>query len=205
MKRIILIVLISFLLTGCTIVRINTNNIDTIVEVILSKNNNLYNRVGRGYKYYIPRGVSYIDTNETNEKLYSKGNYYYLYVDVISYYKKIANDFESDEDLFYSRKFSKEEGFSSDGYLKIKQKDNLYYIEFVYNYATIESVVLKKDINDTVLNSAYMLSTIQFNEDVIDLMINTEKIGNREEKYELFKNKQKNENDNLELKVENEW
>lgn len=204
MKRIILIVLISFLLTGCTIVRINTNNIDTIVEVILSKNNNLYNRVGRGYKYYIPRGVSYIDTNETNEKLYSKGNYYYLYVDVISYYKKIANDFESDEDLFYSRKFSKEEGFSSDGYLKIKQKDNLYYIEFVYNYATIESVVLKKDINDTVLNSAYMLSTIQFNEDVIDLMINTEKIGNREEKYELFKNKQKNENDNLELKVENE-
>ncbi len=202
MKRILLIILISFFLTGCTIVRINTDSIDTIVNVILSKDNNLYNRVGRGYKYYIPRGVSYIDTNETNEKLYSKGNYYYLYVDVISYSKKISNDFKSDEDLFYSKKFSKEEGYSSDGYLKITKKDNLYYIEFVYNCATIETMVSEKNINDAVLNSAYILSTIQFNDDVIDLMIDDEKIGNREEKYELFKNKQTEKNDNLELQVE---
>lgn len=202
MKRILLIILISFFLTGCTIVRINTDSIDTIVNVILSKDNNLYNRVGRGYKYYIPRGVSYIDTNETNEKLYSKGNYYYLYVDVISYSKKISNDFKSDEDLFYSKKFSKEDGYSSDGYLKITKKDNLYYIEFVYNCATIETMVSEKNINDAVLNSAYILSTIQFNDDVIDLMIDDEKIGNREEKYELFKNKQTEKNDNLELQVE---
>lgn len=200
MKKIALFVLTILLLTGCTIVRINTDNIDTIVEVILSKDNNLYNRVGRGYKYYIPRGVTYIDTEETNEKLYSNGNYYYLYVDVISYYQKISDNYKDDKDIYYSRKFTKKEGFSSDGYLNITKKGNLYYIDFVYNYANIETVVKKEYLKDTVLNSAYILSTIQFNKDVIDLMIDSEKIGNREEKYEVFKNK-KEENKESELQV----
>ena len=199
MKRIVLVVLTILLLTGCTIVRINTDNIDTIVEIILSKDNNLYNRVGRGYKYYIPRGVTYIDTDETNEKLYSNGNYYYLYIDIVSYYQKIAEKYSDEENIYYSRKFTKEEGFSSNGYLKITKKEKLYYIDFVYNYATIETVVDKDDINNAVLNSAYILSTIQFNKDVIDLMIDSEKIGNREEKYEVFKNKE--EEDKSELQV----
>ena len=64
MKKIIICILALLFITGCTIVRINTSSIDTIVDVILSKDNNLYNRVGRGYKYYVPRGVTYIDTNE---------------------------------------------------------------------------------------------------------------------------------------------
>ena len=46
MKRIgklMIMLLCVFLLSGCTIVRINTDKIDTIVNVVLSKNNNLYN------------------------------------------------------------------------------------------------------------------------------------------------------------------
>ena len=193
MKKIVLLVFAILLLTGCTIVRINTNNIDTIVEIVLSKDNNLYNRVGRGYKYYVPRGVTYLDTDETNEKLYSNGNYYYLYIDVVSYYQKIANKYDKEDNIYYSREFTEDEGFSSNGYLKITEKDNLYYIDFVYNYATIETVVDKNEVNDAVLNSAYILSTIQFNKNVIDLMIDSEKIGNREEKYEVFKNKEAEE------------
>lgn len=189
MKKIALCILMVLLLTGCTIVRINTNNIDTIIDVILTKDNNLYNRVGRGYKYYIPRGVTYMDTDETNDKLYSKGNYYYLYVDVISYYQKISMNYNENSDIYYSRKLSKDDGFAYDGYLQITEKDDLYYIEFVYNYAKIESIVCKDDLNDAVLKSAYILSTIQFNDDVIELMIDSEKLNNREEKYEVFKNK----------------
>lgn len=190
MRKIILYILVFLMLTGCTIVRINTDSIDTIVEVVLSKDNNLYNRVGRGYKYYVPRGVTYIDTDETNDKLYSNGNYYYLYVDVISYYQKISIEYEEKEDAFYSRKLSKQEGFGTDGYLEVNEEDGMYYIQFVYNYAKIESVVSKEDLNDTILNSAYILSTIQFNPDVIELMIDSQTLNNREEKYELFKNKQ---------------
>ena len=198
-RRALLAIVMILLLTGCTVVRINTNSIDTIVDVLLSKDNNLYNRVGRGYKYYIPRGVTYIDTDETNDKLYSKGNYYYLYVDVTSYYQKISNDYKENSDAYYSRKISKEDGFKSDGYLEITEKDGLYYIEFLYNYSKIETVVSKNELKNAVLNSVYILSTIQFNDDVIELMNDEEKLNNREEKYEIFKN-QKDE-DNSELQV----
>ena len=64
------ILFVVLLLTGCTVVRIDTTNIDNTLDVILSKENSIYNRIGKGYKYYIPRGVSYIDTNELNDKLY---------------------------------------------------------------------------------------------------------------------------------------
>lgn len=198
-RKALLAIVMILLLTGCTVVRINTDSIDTIVEVILSKDNNLYNRVGRGYKYYVPRGVTYIDTDETNDKLYSNGNYYYLYVDVISYYQKISNDYVENSDAYYSRKLSKDEGFESDGYLEITKRDDLYYVEFMYNYAKIETIVSKADLNSTVLNSAYVLSTIKFNDSVIKLMIDEEKLNNREEKYEIFKN-QKDE-DSSELQV----
>lgn len=198
MKKIGFLILM-ILLTGCTIVRIDTSSVDTIVDVILSKNNDLYNRVGRGYKYYIPRGVTYIDTNETNDKLYSKGNYYYLYVDTISYYQKIELEYDKIDEAYYYRKLSKKEGFKYDGYLKITEKENLYLIEFLYNYAKIETIVPKKDINDAVLNSAYILSTIQFNDEVIELMIDKEELENREEKYEVFKNKKDEEDSELQF------
>ena len=199
MKKVVILTLIFLLLTGCSIVRINTNNIDTIVEVILSKNNNLYNRVGRGYKYYVPRSVTYIDTDENNDKLYSKGNYYYLYVDVVSFYNKIDIEYSKKDEVYYSRKFSTDDGFSSNGYLEITNKDNLYYVIFVYNYAKIETIVSKNELNNAVLNSAYILSTIQFNSDVISLMIDSEKMNNREEKYELFKNKKTEDSSELQV------
>ena len=88
MKKIILLCLMTLLLTGCTIVRIDTTSIDNIINVVLSKDNTLYNRVGIGYKYYVPRGMTYIDSTGSNDKLYSGGVYYYLYLDEVSYYYK---------------------------------------------------------------------------------------------------------------------
>ena len=159
----------------------------------------MYNRVGRGYKYYVPRSVTYIDTDENNDKLYSNGNYYYLYVDVVSFYNKIDIEYSEKDDVYYSRKFSTDDGFSSNGYLEITNKDNLYYVTFVYNYAKIETIVSKNELNNAVLNSAYILSTIQFNSDVISLMIDSEKMNNREEKYELFKNKKVEDSSELQV------
>ena len=105
MKKVGLILLACLVLTGCTAVRIDTQNIDNMVSVILSKDNDLYNHVGKGYKYYVPRGVTYIDTNEFNEKLYSNGNYYYLYVDAVSYYHKQEIEYQENKNAYYSKKF----------------------------------------------------------------------------------------------------
>ncbi len=188
MKKLAIIISIIVLsvTTGCTAVRIDTENIDTIVSVVLSKDNTLYNRIGKGYKYYIPRGVSYIDTNELNDKLYSNGNYYYLYIDAVNYFYQNKVEYIEKKDAYYSRKIDGDK----EGYLEINKLDGKYLINFVYNYAKIEALVEKRDINEVVLNASYILSTIKFNDNIIGLMLNEEYFTNKEEKYEEFsKNK----------------
>ena len=183
MKKIVLLLLVGLSLTGCTAVRINTKDIDNTINVILSKNNTLYNRVGKGYKYYVPRGVSYIDTVEFNDKLYSNGNYYYLYVDINSYYYKKEFNYEENKNAYYSRLIDINNKY---GYLEINKYKDLYLVEFMYNYAKIEALVQEEDINDVVLNASYILSTIKFNSKVIKIMLNDNYFINKEERYDLF-------------------
>ena len=154
-----LIVFLLLLVTGCSVVRIDTNSIDNIISVVLSKNNTLYNQVGQGYKYYIPRGVSYIESNELNDTLYFNGNYYYLYIDVVSYYYQKAIDYKENKEVYYSKVINNKNG---KGYLEINKKDNLYYVEFFYNYSKIEAIVNKENLNDTILNASYILSNQVF-------------------------------------------
>jgi hypothetical protein len=188
MKKLGIMLLACLVITGCTAVRIDTNDIDNMVSVILSKNNKLYNHVGKGYKYYVPRGVTYIDTNEFNEKLYSNGNYYYLYVDAISYYYKKDINYTINTDAYYSKKFDMGK---KTAYLEINrsEKNNKYFIEFMYNYAKIETLVDKEDINDAVMNASYILSTVKFNANVIKLMLNENYFTNKEETYDVFTSK----------------
>jgi lipoprotein len=181
--KIISILLATFLLTGCTVVRIDTNNIDTIVNVVLSKNNRLYNKIGKGYKYYKPRGVSSIDTNELNDVLYSDGNYYYLYIDAVSYYYQSEITYKENKDAYYSKKIDGDKK----GYIEIQKQDNKYHIEFVYNYAKIEALVEKDDINKVILDASYILSTVKFNDNIIALMLNDDYFTNKEEQYDKFK------------------
>lgn len=183
MKKAIILLCLLFL-TGCTAVRINVKSIDNIISVILSKENTLYNTIGNGYKYYVPRGVVYIDSNDYNEKLYCNGNYYYLYLDVISYYYKKDFTYNENKDLYYSRYIDIND---KKGYLEISKMDNDYYlVEFMYNYAKIEALVTEDKINEVVLNSSYILSTIKYNDDVIKLMLDEDYFVNKEEKYDIF-------------------
>lgn len=191
MKKIIVLLGAIVLFTGCTIVRIDTQNIDNTMNVVLSKDNKLYNRIGKGYKYYVPRGVNYIDTNELNEKLYSDGNYYYLYIDAISYYHKKKYQFKENKNAYYSKKINQN---GKEGYLEINKQGNQYFVEFMYNYAKIEALVPKKDLNVVILNASYILSTVKFNNNVIKLMLNETYFINKEEKYDIFTSKKETKN-----------
>ena len=182
MKKLAILLLGIFLFTGCTVVRIDTKSIDNIISVVLSKNNTLYNRIGKGYKYYVPRGVTYIDTNDLNDTLYSDGNYYYLYIDAVSYYHKKTVEYEENDLAYYSKKIDGKK----QGYLEINKVDDKYHIEFVYNYANIEAIVSKNDIEKVVLDSSYILSTVKFNDNIIELMLKDDYFTNKEEKYEKF-------------------
>lgn len=183
MKKVILLLACIFLVTGCTAVRIDTDSIDNTINVILSKDNSLYNRVGKGYKYYIPRGVTYIDTDEFNDKLYSKGNYYYLYIDAISYYYQKEATYEQNDQAYYSKVIHTKD---KEGYVEITKEGSKYLIKFAYNYSRIESLVDKEDINDVILNASYILSTVKFNHNVIRLMLDDEYFTNKEESYDVF-------------------
>ena len=186
MKKKSILLLLLLLITGCTVVRINTSSIDNIINVILSKEGKLYNRVGRGYKYYVPRGVTYIDTSGSNDKLYSNGVYYYLYLDEVSYYYKNVEKFKENSSKYYSKKI---ENKDKKGYLEITKKGNFYLIEFVYNYAKIETLVKEKDITSAVLNSSYILSTIKYNKNIVKLSLEDNYLKNKEETYEKYSHK----------------
>lgn len=191
MKKFVSLLLLVFIVTGCTMVRIDTTDIDNIVDVVLSKDNKLYNHIGKGYKYYIPRGVTYIDTIEFNDKLYSDGNYYYLYIDAISYFYQKRFEYQRSDNSYYFKKININ---GKIGYIDIKEVDGKYLIDFMYNYAHIESLVDKEEINNVILNSSYILSTVKFNNNVIKIMLNEDYFKYKEEKFELFLNEEESEN-----------
>lgn len=185
MKKLIMIVLLLFV-SGCSIVRIDTSNIDNIIDVVLSKDNILYNQIGKGYKYYIPRGVSYMDTSKYNDILYANGNYYYLYIDIISYYYGTSKEYVINNGAYYSKTINLKD---KQGYLEINKQGNQYFIEFMYNYAKIETIVEEEDINEVILDASYILSTIKFNDNVIKLMLDDEFLE-IDERYDIFTSKQ---------------
>lgn len=191
MKKLVILMCTCLLLTGCSVVRIDTTSIDNITGVILEKNNTLYNHVGKGYKYYIPRGVTYIDTVGFNDILYSNGNYYYLYIDAVGYANNIEPTYEEDSSLYYSKAIDIND---KKGYLEIKKEDSKYLIKFVYNYAYIQALVDKKNIDEVILNSSYILSTVKYNDNVISLMLDDDYFVNREEQYNEFSSKAKTDN-----------
>ena len=188
MKKILLILLTLLLFTGCSVVRIDTSSIDNILNVILTKDNTLFNQVGQGYKYYLPSDVLYIESDGLNDVLYNNGTYYYLYVDAISYYYKVSNDYSENKNVYYSKIFKPEDGFKKSGYLEIKEENDMYYLSFVYNYAKIEAVVNKDNLNDAVLNSSYILSTIKYNEDIVKLMLKEDYFTNKTGKLKDYDN-----------------
>lgn len=185
MKKLAILLLV-LLLSGCTVVRIDTSDLNNIVDVVLSKDNTLFNQIGKGYKYYIPVGVSYIDTEDFNDILYSNGNYYYLYIAPISYYYNVEKEYVLNNNAYYSRSININ---GKQGYLEINKQDNLYFVEFMYNFAKIEALVKKESLEEVILNASYILSTVKFNNNVITMMLDDEFLV-LEEKYDIFTSKQ---------------
>lgn len=170
--------------------------------MILTKNNKLFNQIGQGYKYYLPGGVSYIDSDDLNDVLYSNGTYYYLYVDAINYYYQTNVDYKVNSDAYFFKVITPKDGFKYYGYIEINQDGDLYYLNFIYNYAKIEAVVKEENLNDTVLNASYILSTIKYNHNIVELMLNDDYFTNKTGKFNNYDSKDNNEKFQLEKETE---
>jgi hypothetical protein len=178
-------------MTGCDIKELDSNDINKVVDTILNQKLNLYSQTSNGYKYYVPRGVMVTDSTSYNEKLYSSGNVYYLYVDVVSYYFKKDSNYIENKDAYFSKKLDYK---NKKGYLEITKINNLYFIEMMYNYAKVEALVTKDDIVPTIINSSYILSTLKFNDKIIKLLFDENILNFNEEQFKLFEPKRKEGN-----------
>lgn len=191
MKKILIVFFSIFLLTGCTFVNIEKDSIEDIINTVIEKDINLYNNVFEGYKFYVPRGLKIIDKNKYNSKILFKDDTFYLYVDVVSYYYKTKKTFISSTTNYLSKELRFNDKL---GYIDITETEDKYFVEFMYNYAKIEAYIDKKYLNEAALNMAYILSSIQYNEKVIDTLIGENVLDYQEEKYDIFESKRENGN-----------
>lgn len=186
MKRlIVLLSLVTILVTGCSINKLDNKDIGKNIETLMSEKNKLYNVYYEGYKYYLPKGIGFLDKDDYNAILKDrKNNKYYLYIDVISYYHKVENDYEVNDDSYYSKRLDYN---GKNGYIQIDEVDGKYFIQFVYNYAKMEAYVSEEELVDVVTNMCLVLRTVKYNDVVLESLIGENKINYKEEEYTLFK------------------
>ncbi len=185
-----LIVLLSIILvatTGCSIKKLDNSDIGKNIKTLLSEKVNLHNVYFDGYKYYVPKGLKFVNKEEYNALLTDrKENKYYLYVDVISYYHKVKNTYEEDDKAHYSKLLNYNK---KNGYIQINEYQDKYFIQFVFNYAKIEAFVQKRDLTDSINNICYILRSIKYNDKILESLIGDNILSYQEENYSLFDTK----------------
>ncbi len=187
MKKIMFLVTLLVLFTGCSIKDINKYDINDVIDDALSNNINVTNVNFDGYKYYLPRGMKIVDKKDYNSKLLSNGNYYYLYVDVISYYYKSSLDYKVNNDIYFSKKISYDD---KEGYIEIEKKDDdKYFLKIVYNYSKIEVYVDINSLNSAISDSIKLLSSVTYNDIVLATIIGENTLNYQEEQFSLFDSK----------------
>ena len=189
-KKTIILFLLVFLFTGCSVVNINSDNYLNNINNIIKRNNKYTSDNAIGYQYKLPVGVTKIESNEFNEVLLSNNEKYYLYADVVSYYYKVENKYKVDKKAFLSSELKNKDKY---GYVEVNEDNGKYYVEMMYNYSKIESYIDKKDLRDTLNNMAYILSSIKYNDKVIENLLGDEKYNlSANQKYNIFNVKKNN-------------
>ena len=182
--------LLIFLFAGCSVVDINTNNYLKNVNNIIKRSNKYTSDNAIGYQYKLPVGVTKIESNEFNEVLKAKNEKYYLYADVVSYYYKTNEKYKVDKKAFLSSEIKNKD---KTGYVEVNLDNGKYFVEMMYNYSKIEAYVDKKELKDTLNNMAYILSSIKYNDDVIENLLGDEKYNlSANQKYNIFNVKKNN-------------
>ena len=189
LKKFLLLVAILFTLTGCT--SISDSDYDGIIDTVLKDSSYKDNTYMEGYKMYIPNHMTVIGDLKGNDILYSYGDKYYLYVDLVSFYNKKQNKYNVTSDNSY--KYSKNINYNDlEGYVIISDSKGGDLVEVMYNYAKIE--VVTNDVKKAIANSLLVLKSITYNYRIIDSMIGSNALVYDSELFELLGPKNKADN-----------
>lgn len=180
MKKYLWIVFVLIALTGCS--NINKMDYDSIINDVLKEEQHKDNAYMEGYKLYLPNHMTIIGDLKGNDILYSYGDKYYLYVDLISFYNKKQNKYNI---VTNNYKYSKTINYNDlEGYVTVSNSKGGYLVEVMYNYAKIE--VVTKNINRAIANSLLVLKNITYNYKIIDSMIGSNALVYDSELFELL-------------------
>jgi len=192
MKKIMFLFTLLVFFTGCSIKDINNYEIDAVIEDAFEHTEYTANVVFDGYKYYLPRGINLVDKVDYNSKLLFNGNYYYLYIDVVSYYHKAKISYVVNKNAYFSSDISYNGNF---GYIEIIEKnDGIYNLEIFYNYAKIETEVPLDNLKEAVYNSIKILSSVTYNDVILNTIIGDNILNYQEEEFKLFESKREEGN-----------
>ena len=185
-KKIGCVLLLLFMCSGCTVIQ--SSSYEEILQEAVNKNTVTTNVSRVGYKYYLPKGMRLLEHEESNELLAHNEDVYYLYVDYISYYNQMKEDYEEKEDVVYSQKIAHGDNF---GYLEIKNTLNdKYFIEIMYNYAKIEVIVEKEDAKESIAYAMSILSSIKYQDTVLASLMDEDVLTSNETLHNIFETAQ---------------
>lgn len=183
MKKILIIICLLFI-TGCSDIR--KQSYDDIINNIATRANkdNVYRT---GYSYYLPRGMQVADSTLYNEAITDARYKYYLYVDIVSYYKKVTKDYSVNDNALVSKKLDYDGKF---GYVEVNLlKNDKYLVEIMYNYAKIEVIVDKSKCKEAMLSIINILKSVEYNDSIIANLMGDDILNFNEEEFNIFNTK----------------
>ena len=189
-KKLLFMLALLVFFTGCT--NVSKSSYDEIVDSIINSKYNIENVFRTGYKYYAPNSMMSVDSRDYNEIVATNNYNYYLYVDVVSYYNRVISEYSVNSNAYYSKSINFEDKY---GYIEInKQSNGKYLVEIMYNYAKIEVMVEECDLKNTVANAMIILSSISYNNNILQSIIGDNALQFNEETYDIFKTKKQTTN-----------
>lgn len=188
-KRLIIILLVLiFTLTGCNSYNMKTMDIEQALLLGITSNSELYNTNNVGYRYYLPRGFIVEEDRDNIQILKSNGIEYFLNIDLISYYNKSEIIRDTSTNVY---KYLPINVNGKTGFLEITQNDDYFLIKMVYNYAIIEANVKGNEINSSIINMGYILSSIKYNDSIINNKFGEDVLELKESVYKIFEPEEK--------------
>ena len=183
MKKFLILLLLTIFLSGCTRID-NEKEYKNVANNIINSSTSLVNTATRGYKYYLPKGVSLIYNIDFNQKFRVLEEDIYMYVDIVSYYyKKDLNDYEDYFNYYFSNISSKDKV----GYIGINKEDDEYFVKIVYNYAKVEFYTNEEKLSSLVGYSMVIMNSIEYNDILILEIIEDNNIRSEDSIYNITK------------------
>ena len=190
MKKFLVVLIAILILSGCS--NIQSKDYDTLISEVASSKYDIVNTYRTGYKYYAPGNMDISNILDYNETLEDSSHKYYFYVDVVSYYNRVIENYEVNPDAYYSKVINYQDKY---GYIEInKWKNGKYLLEIMYNYAKIEVIVEESFLKEAVSNAMVILASVKYNNSVLENIVGENVLTSKEIEFNIFETKKSESN-----------